>query len=390
MSGTRVLPGGTRVLPGGTLGILGGGQLGRMTALAARSLGYRVIVLDPNPDCSARGVVDEVIAAPFDDADAAAWLAAQSDAVTLEIEKIGPEAMAAVEQRAPLRPSRAVLHIIQDRARQRTWLAENGFPQGEWRAADGVEAIAAAARGIGRACRIKAARGGYDGRGQARLPTPADAARAHAEIGGAPAVVEAELDLQAELSVMVARNPTGQVAVFPVSRNWHVDSILDICHVPSGLPDAVVAPARDLAGRIATAIGLEGVLAVELFLVGGQLLVNELAPRPHNTFHTTTAACWTSQFEQLVRAACDLPLGDTKVKQPVALANLLGDLWASGDPPFPEMLAADPRIQLHLYDKTPRPKRKVGHLLATGDTPSDAAARVREARAVLEAATDNA
>ncbi len=374
----------TRVLPGGTLGILGGGQLGRMTALAARSLGYRVIVLDPNPHCSAEGVVDEVIAASFDDADAAAWLAARSDAVTLEIETIGPEAMAAVEARAPLRPGRRVLHVIQDRARQRAWLASHGFPQGAWRAAEGVEQIAAAARALGGRCRLKAAHGGYDGRGQARLASPADAAAALAEIGGAPAVVEAELALEAELSVMVARNPSGRVAVFPVSRNWHVDSILDVCHVPCGLPDPTVEAARTLAGRIAEAIDLEGVLAVELFLVGGDLLVNELAPRPHNTFHTTTAACWTSQFEQLVRAACDLPLGDTTVRQPVALANLLGDLWDAGPPPFAAMLAADPRIQLHLYDKAPRPRRKVGHLLATGVDPADAAARVREARAILE------
>lgn len=369
--------------PGGTLGILGGGQLGRMTAMAARRLGYRVFVLDPRVHCSAAGVVDGVVAAAFDDAEAAARLAVQVDAVTLEIEKIGADAARAVQARAPMRPAPSVLTTIQDRAVQRNWLARHGFPQGPWRAADGVQEMRAAAEALGGRCRVKAARGGYDGRGQAPLPTPADAEAAHAALGGAPAVVERELDLAAELSVMVARRPSGGTAVFPPARNLHVDSILDISHTPAGLPAELAARARGIADAIADAIGLEGVLAVELFLTtDGELFVNELAPRPHNTFHATELACETSQFEQLVRAACDLPLGSTRLVQPVALANLLGDLWDGGPPPFERVLGME-GVHLYLYDKKPRPKRKVGHLLATGATVEEAVERVRRAREAL-------
>lgn len=369
--------------PGSTLGILGGGQLGRMTAMAARQLGYRVFVLDPRVHCSAAGVVDGVVAADFDDAEAAARLAVQVDVVTLEIEKIGADAAAAVQARAPMRPAPSVLTTIQDRAVQRAWLARHGFPQGPWRAATGAAEMRSAAEALGGRCRAKATRGGYDGRGQAPLPTPADAEAAFEALGGAPAVVEQELDLAAELSVMVARRPSGGTAVFPPARNLHTDSILDISHIPAALPQELEARARGIADAIADAIGLEGVLAVELFLtVSGELLVNELAPRPHNTFHATELACETSQFEQLVRAACDLPLGSTRLVQPVALANLLGDLWAQGPPPFERVLQMD-GVHLHLYDKKPRPKRKVGHLLATGATVEEAMARVRQARDML-------
>jgi 5-(carboxyamino)imidazole ribonucleotide synthase len=372
------------IAPGGTIGILGGGQLGRMTAIAARQLGYHVTVLDPRAWCSARGVVDDVIEAPFTDADAAARLADLADVVTLEIEKVGLEAAEAVLARAPMRPSPGVLARIQDRATQRQWLADNGFPQGEWRVADGIEALAQAARDIGAPCRAKASRGGYDGRGQAPLPTPESAAEAHAILGGAPAVVERELALEAEISVMVARNPSGDIAIYPPAQNWHQSSILDVSSIPAGLPLPVEAAARDLAEKVAVAIGLEGILAVELFVVqGDRLLVNELAPRPHNTFHATALACETDQFEQLVRAVCDLPLGSTRLVQPVALANLLGDLWDDGPPPLERALAM-PGVHLWLYDKSPRPHRKVGHLLATGATSAEAVARVRAARALLE------
>ena len=370
--------------PGSTLGILGGGQLGRLTAVAARQLGFRVRVLDKKADCSASRVADDVICAPFDDVDAACWLAARSDVVTLEIETIGATAARAVAERAPLRPGPALLAMVQDRAVQRAWLAENGFPQGPWRAADGPDAIAAAAAGLGGPCRVKAARGGYDGRGQARLASPAQAQAAFDALGGAPAVVERELDLQAEVSVLVARSPSGEVAVFPAARNWHTDAILDVSVIPSGLPEGLEARAAEVARGIARACRLEGILAVELFWLGGDvLLVNELAPRPHNTFHATSLACETSQFEQLVRAACDLPLGSTALVRPVALANLLGDLWDRGLPPFERALAM-PGVHLFLYDKEPRPKRKVGHLLATGATPDEAIRRVRAARAALE------
>lgn len=371
-------------LPGGVLGILGGGQLGRLTAIAARQLGLRVVVLDPSPDCSAAALADTLIVAPFDDAEAAARLAELADVVTLEIETIGPEAARAVSKHAPLRPRVEILEMIQNRAVQRGWLRDQGLPQGPWRAAVGVEAIAAAAEELGRPCRVKAAQGGYDGRGQARLATPADAGAVFAALGGAPAVVEQELELEAELSVLVARSPSGEVRTHPVSRNWHVDAILDVCHIPSGLPDALETEASALAARIAEASRLEGILAVEMFVVGGKLLVNEMAPRPHNTFHTTTHATQVSQFEQLVRAVCDLPLGSTAVVQPVALANLLGDLWLRDESPDTSAVLAMEGLHLFLYGKQARPKRKVGHLLATGHTSAVALQRVRAGREALE------
>jgi 5-(carboxyamino)imidazole ribonucleotide synthase len=248
----------------------------------------------------------------------------------------------------------------------------------------GAEALARAAREIGGPCRAKAAQGGYDGRGQARLESPADAEEVFSALGGAPAVVEKELALEAELSVLVARTPSGEVRTHPPSRNWHVDSILDVCHIPSELPGDLETAACSLAVRIAEAAGLEGILAVEMFVVGGEILINEMAPRPHNTFHTTTHATQVSQFEQLVRAVCDLPLGSTAVVQPVALANLLGDLWlGDGDPNTAALLAME-GLHLYLYDKTPRPKRKVGHLLATGATSAVALERVRKGREALK------
>jgi 5-(carboxyamino)imidazole ribonucleotide synthase len=368
------------ILPGATLGILGGGQLGRMTALAARELGYGVVVLDPDPECAARGVVDRVVVGGFGDPAAAATLAAASDVVTYEIEKIGPVALDAVRSTTPLRPGPHVLAAVQDRLVQKEWLVAHGFPVGPFRAADSPAALAAAARALG-SCRAKSRHGGYDGRGQLRLAAPEDAERAWQVVGGAPCVVEAELDLAAELSVMVARAPSGAVALFPPARNWHVDGVLDVSVLPlPGETDDAAARALAHTRAMADAFALEGVLAVEWFVTrDGGVCVNELAPRPHNTFHTTRLACATSQFEQLVRAVCDLPLGDPSAVRPVALANLLGDLWLHGPPAFARALEL-PGVHLHLYGKAPRPGRKVGHLLAAGATAADALALVVEAR----------
>jgi len=377
------------ILPGATLGILGGGQLGRMTALAARELGYRIVVLDPDPECSARGVVDRVIVGAFTDADAAAQLARASDVVTYEIEKIGPSALAAVQTSTPLRPGPHVLAVVQDRLVQKEWLTAHGVPVGPFRAADSPAALAAAARALG-PCRAKSRRGGYDGRSQYQL-TPAALAegvdraaeRAWQAVGAAPCVVEAELDLAAELSVMIARTPAGAIALFPPARNWHVDGILDLSVLPGELPPDAAAQALEHTRAMSDAFALEGLLAVEWFVTrDGAVSVNELAPRPHNTFHTTRLACATSQFEQLVRAVCELPLGDTTAVRPVALANLFGDLWQNGTPRFERALEL-PGLQLHLYGKKPRPGRKVGHLLASGTSAAAALAVVAEARARL-------
>jgi 5-(carboxyamino)imidazole ribonucleotide synthase len=372
--------------PGATIGILGGGQLGRMTGMAARSLGYDVHVLDPDPKCAASAVASRVIAAPFDDADAAATLARGCAVVTLEIEQIGPAALAAVADQVPLRPSAAAVHVIQDRVRQKRWLADHGFPVGPFRAVasreEGVSAFAALGP-----CIFKSARGGYDGRGQVRVSDAEGAAAAWEALGRRECLVEQFLDIDVELSVLVARRPagsTGEAAVFPLSLNSHAAGILDWSVLPASAPDAVARQAAEVARGIAEHLGVEGLLAVELFLLrDGRLLVNELAPRPHNTFHSTERACETSQFEQLVRAICDLPLGTTDVLRPAAIANLLGDLWTDGTQRFADALTV-PSVRLHLYGKTgARPGRKMGHLSAVGPTGEDALRRVLEARAAL-------
>ena len=377
------------VAPGSTIGILGGGQLGRMTAMAARTLGYHVHVLDPDAGCAAGAVADRVVPARFDDAAAAAELARHCDVVTLEIEHIGAAALAAAASLAPLRPGAGVLEVVQDRAVQKRWLAERGFPIGPYREVDDAEALAAAARALG-ALFVKTCRGGYDGRSQARVAHAGEAAGAWSALGERRSVAEQALDLTAELSVMVARRPSGEVRVYPPALNFHERQILAWSVIPAPLSDAVVQRARDIARGIADAFALEGILAVELFLLADEtLFVNELAPRPHNSFHETEVACSTSQFEQLVRAVCDLPLGDTEVLRPGAIYNLFGDLWLDADaPPRFETALSRPGVRLHLYGKPgARPGRKMGHLSAVGDTAEDALTRVRDAAAALAAAS---
>jgi 5-(carboxyamino)imidazole ribonucleotide synthase len=373
--------------PGSTIGILGGGQLGRMTAMAARALGYHVHVLDPEPDCAARPVADACITADFDDALAAGELAKGCDVVTLEIEKIAPASLHAAALYAPLRPGAHVLEIVQDRGRQKQWLADHRFPMGAYRDVASEAELADAVTGLSGPVFVKSCTGGYDGRGQALLQSATEAHAAWRAIGGGPAVAERALDLELEFSVMVARTSNGEVAVFPPALNHHEERILAWSVIPGPLPPPAAARGTALAREIAEAIGLEGLLAVELFLLrDGTVLVNELAPRPHNSFHATERACITSQFEQHVRAVCSLPLGATDIVTPAAIVNLLGDLWQHGAPPFERALRLS-GVRLHLYGKKgARPGRKMGHLSAIGDSPEAAVARAREAMAVLELA----
>ena len=367
------------IAPGSTIGILGGGQLGRMTAMAARTLGYNVHILDPDPDCAASAVADRVVAAKFDDASAAADLASHCDVVTLEIEQIGVDALAAAARHAPLRPGAAILEVVQHRGRQKRWLADHGFPIGDYREVSSVADVEAAARDLGPLL-VKASHGGYDGRSQARVDDATQASDAWSALGGRPAVAERLLDLDSELSVMVARRPSGEVAVYPPAFNVHERQILAWSVLPAPLPPRIVQQAEEIARGIAESFQLEGILAVEMFILRDEtLLVNELAPRPHNSFHETEVACSTSQFEQLVRAACDLPLGDTRALRPGAIFNLFGELWTNGPPRF-EAALSQPGVRLHLYGKRgARPGRKMGHLSAIGDTSEDALARVRAA-----------
>lgn len=371
----------TRVLPGATIGIFGGGQLGRMTAMAARTLGYRVHVLDPSPDCAARAVVDRVVAARFDDADAAAEFARHCDVITLEIEQVGAASLAAAQAHAPVRPGAAVLDVIRDRSRQKAWLRGHGFPLGAYREVTTGEHLAEAVATLGTPLFVKANHGGYDGRGQVRLEQAGDTAGAWSALGGRAGVAERGLDLALELSVLVARSPSGEVAVYPPALNHHEDQVLAWSVLPAPLDSDIAQRAGTLAVDIAAAIGLEGILAVEMFLTrSGELLVNELAPRPHNSYHTSELACVTSQFEQLVRSACDLPLGATDTIVSAAIVNLFGDLWLDGRTPrFAEALGT-PFTRLHLYGKPgARAGRKMGHLSAVGATTDQALARAQAA-----------
>lgn len=379
------------ILPGATIGILGGGQLGRMTAMAARSLGYRVQVMDPDPSCPARFVVDACFEGGWDDAKAAANLARGCDVVTLEIEQLSLECMRAAARFAPVRPGMRLLEIIQDRITQKEWLQAHGLPVGPFRVAASANDVGNALREFAFDCFVKSARGGYDGRSQVRVTkgdaaTPVDqlAEQIWMSLGSAPCVVEQRVALALEISVLAARNPSGELKSFPSAENHHERQILSWSVIPSSVSSTVETLAQAYACDLAEKLALEGILAVEMFVATtGELFVNELAPRPHNSYHASERACVTSQFEQHVRAVCDLPLGEVDIVKPGAIANLLGDAWQHGEPRFDRALAV-PCVGLHLYEKhTARPGRKMGHLSAVGDTAEDAVKRVLEARARL-------
>ena len=373
------------ILPPATIGILGGGQLGRMTALAARSLGYGVQVLDPTADCAARPVVDRVVTASFDDPAAAALLARDCSVITIEIEHIAPEAMEAAGAHAPMRPGAAVLRMVQDRARQKDWLASQGIPIGEYRVVESAQQLADAQRSLGTSLFVKTCRGGYDGRSQVRMSAHDDPAAAFTSLGGRRSVAEQGLSLALELSVLVARRPSGDTVVYPPAVNHHERQQLAWSVLPGELDPSIVRHAQQIAIDIAHALSLEGILAVEMFLVDdGRLLVNELAPRPHNSYHASELACPTSQFEQLVRAVCDLPLGAVEPVRPAAILNLFGELWTGAQAPDFTRALAVPGTRLFLYGKSgARPGRKMGHLAALGSTVNEALERVRRAAALI-------
>jgi 5-(carboxyamino)imidazole ribonucleotide synthase len=374
------------ILPGGLIAILGGGQLGRMTAMAARTMGYRVRVMDPEPRCPASFVVDETIVGPWDDVQAAERLAKGADVVTLEIEQIGVHALTAVTSIAPLRPGVEPIRIIQDKTLQKTWLAEQQFPVGPFRVVRSEAELHEAVPALDGRVFLKIGRGGYDGRGQVRIgmdgpATEASVSAAWQSLGARAAVAEQALDLECEISVMAVRNPSGEVLSYPAARNHHENQILAWSVLPAGVSPELEVRAEALASAIIDRLGLEGLLCIEMFVTRtGELLVNELAPRPHNSYHQSERGCVTSQFEQLVRATCNLPLGSTELTTPSAIVNLLGDVWLKGNPKFAAALAV-PGVRLHLYEKhTPRAGRKMGHLSAVGATAEEALQRVLEAK----------
>jgi 5-(carboxyamino)imidazole ribonucleotide synthase len=376
------------VRPGGTLAILGGGQLGRMTAMAARTMGYRVRVMDPEERCPASFVVDEIVVGRWDDVDAARRLATGADAVTLEIEQIGVEALEQVAAIAPLRPGVESIRIIQDKTLQKAWLAQSAFPVGPFRVAASEAELREAVAALGGRVFVKTGRGGYDGRGQARLnaDTSIDLGQVWRDLGERPCVVEQALELECEISVMAARNAHGEVVSYPAARNYHENQILAWSVLPAEISSSLELRAQGLAEAMIAKLGIEGLLCAELFVTtAGDLVVNELAPRPHNSYHQSERGCVTSQFEQLVRTACNLPLGDTSLITPCAIVNLLGDVWLDreNEPDFASALAI-PGVRLHLYEKhTARKGRKMGHLSAVGATADEALQRVLDAKSRL-------
>jgi 5-(carboxyamino)imidazole ribonucleotide synthase len=364
--------------------VLGSGQLGRMFALEARRMGYRVRTLSPHRDTPTGQVADEEVVADYQDLEAVAAFARRVDVVTFEFENVSSEAAAVAESLVPVRPAGRVLHITQNRLREKTFLRQSGFPVAPFLSVTTEEELASAVGGLGCPAILKTAGFGYDGKGQSKIDRPEQAAAAWQRLGRRPAVLEGFIDFERELSVVAARGPDGSVADFGLFENQHQRHILDLTLAPARAEPALLGQARHLAHGLLEALDFVGVLCVELFLTKeGHLLVNELAPRPHNSGHLTLDACLTSQFEQQVRAICGLPLGATELLRPAAMANLLGDLWQQGEPDWAAACRV-PGVRLHLYGKgEPRPGRKMGHLTALAPTLDEAWDNVLRARAAL-------
>ncbi|MBA2616957.1 MAG: 5-(carboxyamino)imidazole ribonucleotide synthase [Rubrobacter sp.] len=371
------------LLPGATIGVLGSGQLGRMLALAARRMGYRVHVYSPERDSPAGRVADHEWSAPYEDLDAARGFARGVDVVTLEFENIPAETVEEISALAPVRPGLRALRTTQNRLREKEFLRGAGFPVTPFRAVPDRASLDAAIEEIGVPAVLKTAGFGYDGKGQTRISAPEDADAAWNALGG-EAVLEAWVDFEAELSVVAARGLDGSFEHYGAVRNTHSQHILDLTVAPAGVPPEVEEEAVEIAAGVFEELGIVGTACVEFFLAGGGgLLVNEIAPRPHNSGHWTIEGAATSQFEQQLRAVCGLPLGSTHRPEPAAMANLLGDLWTNGEPDWPAALAM-PRVSLHLYGKRePRPGRKMGHLTVRAPTPEKAAQRASSARESL-------
>jgi len=353
------------VLPGAAVGVLGSGQLGRMFAIAARRMGYRVHTFSPDADTPTGQVADLEVIAPYDDLDAVRRFAAGVSVVTFEFENVpAPTAQAAAEN-APVRPRGEVLHTTQHRIREKTFLTGAGLPLTPFRTVLNSDDLARAVADLGCPSILKTADFGYDGKGQVRVTSPEQAASAWSSIGNVPAVLEALITFEREVSVVAARGFDGCYADWGVIENRHHHHILDLSIAPAAVTDSVAREARELTRAVLEALDVVGVLCVEFFVEpGGRLLINELAPRPHNSGHLTFDASVTSQFEQQLRAVCGLPLGSTELLRPAAMANLLGDIWNHREPNWLAALA-HPDVKLHLYGKlAPRPGRKMGHLTA--------------------------
>jgi 5-(carboxyamino)imidazole ribonucleotide synthase len=370
--------------PGAALGVLGSGQLGRMFTIAARRMGYRVHTYSPDEDTPTGQVADVEVSASYEDLDALRAFARHVDVVTFEFENVPIEALDAVEALAPVRPSGMALHTAQQRAREKMFLADRGFPTAPFGHAATLDELWDAVAMVGTPAVVKTAAFGYDGKGQHTIITPADVEHIWSAIGHQDAVVEKRISLQAELSVVAARGLDGEVAQYTPFENRHRHHILDLTTAPAAVPFAISRKAAEIAHAVLEELQYVGVLCVEFFLsTDGELLVNELAPRPHNSGHLTIDGAATSQFEQQVRAICGLPLGSTELLRPAAMANLLGDLWLGGEPNW-AAACRFPDVKLHVYGKLQaRPGRKMGHLTCMARTVEEAQDRVLTARDAL-------
>ncbi|HEX6036626.1 5-(carboxyamino)imidazole ribonucleotide synthase [Longimicrobium sp.] len=365
------------ILPGGTIGMMGGGQLGRMFALEARRMGYRVVVLDPGSDTPAAQFCDHHIRAPFEDVNACLELARRSDVVTLEWENADVATLRAMREHVRIHPSPDVLEVAQHRVREKDAARRLGVLTAEYRAVRTREDLDAALREIGAPAILKTARMGYDGKGQAVIREAADADTAWAALSGADDfILEAMVPFRMEVSVVCARSASGEISTFPVAENEHRRGILHLSVVPARVEPAIADEAARVARTLAEGLGVIGLVAVEMFVTAdGRILMNEIAPRPHNSGHYTWEACPVSQFEQQLRAVCGLPLGDARLLRPAAMVNLMGEDSGTGlGRPGAANALAIPGTALHLYGKAEaRPGRKMGHLTTLADTADEAA-----------------
>ena len=372
------------VLPGATIGVLGSGQLGRMLALEARRMGYRVHTLSPGVDTPTGQVADLEVSAEYEDLDSIRAFARGVDVMTFEFENVSTAAADAAAELVPVRPSGSALHITQQRAREKGFLADRGYPVTPFARAQSLDELAIGLGVVRLPAIVKTAAFGYDGKGQHRIDRIEDGERVWGLIGHQEAIIESVVDFTHEISVVAARGLDGEFAHYGAIENMHRNHILDLSVSPARVPQGIADEAVHLTHRVLDDLGYVGVLCVEFFVArDGRLLVNEIAPRPHNSGHLTIEACVTSQFEQQVRAVCGLSLGDTTQIKPAAMVNLLGDLWVDGEPDWAAALAM-PGVKLHLYGKgDPRVGRKMGHLTALGDSVDEAAAKALAARDVL-------
>ena len=374
-------------LPGATIGVMGGGQLGRMFAMAARRMGYRVHIFTPEEESPAGQFADLTRIADYRNETAVRRFAAEVDVITFEFENIPIETVEWCAHERDVRPAGSILHIAQNRLREKNFLAGAGIPVAPFKAVRSAHELESALEQIGRPAILKTAAFGYDGKGQQMINAREDFDEIWKTSSADEMVLEGMVDFAKEISVIVARGMDGAIATFPVCENLHQNHILDVTIAPARVSPKAASDAAALASAIAEKMELVGLLAVEMFLErNGELVVNELAPRPHNSGHWTIEACATSQFEQQVRAVCGLPLGSTEILRPAAMANLLGDVWQGGEPAWAKALAVE-GVHLHLYGKRePRLRRKMGHLTALAEKAEVALQRVTDARAALRAA----